>query len=56
MGPDGSGQRVLINTPRNESEPDVSPNGRRIIFMSSRDGGLNIYIADDRTGATCTRC
>ena len=45
MGADGSSPRVLINTPRNETEPDVSPNGRRIVFMSSRDGGLNIFVA-----------
>ena len=45
MAADGADQRVLIDGIRNESEPDVSPTGRAIAFVSNRAHGPNIFIA-----------
>jgi len=45
MRPDGSRQRVLIDSPRQESAPDISPDGRRIAFVRSSDHGPNVFIA-----------
>ena len=45
MAPNGDNQKVLIPTIRNESEPDVSPNGRSIVFASNRFHESNIYVA-----------
>ena len=45
MAPNGDNQKVLIDGIRNESEPDVSPNGRSIVFASNRFHESNIYVA-----------
>jgi Tol biopolymer transport system component len=50
VGVDGHNLRILIDTPRNDSEPDVSPNGRRILFVSSKSGGNSIYVAGIKSG------
>jgi TolB protein len=45
MRPDGSQIRLLIGGPRNELDPDISPNGRSIAFSSNRDHGPNLFVA-----------
>ena len=49
MDPDGQNQdRVtdnVINT-SNDQRPDISPDGKRIVFSSNRDGNFEIFIMD----------
>jgi Tol biopolymer transport system component len=46
MRPNGSRVRVLIDGPHDESGPDISPDGRRVVFASNRRRRtLNIYVA-----------
>jgi TolB protein len=46
MRPDGTHLKVLIDGPRNESEADISPDGRQIAFSSNSGGrGPNIFVA-----------
>lgn len=45
MRPDGSRQRILVGGPRKESEPDISPDGRRIAFTRGSPRGPNIFVA-----------
>ncbi len=40
---DGSDVRPLTRTPGYDAEATVSPDGRRIVFTSTRDGDLDIY-------------
>lgn len=44
MGIDGSGLRRLTDDPRGNFEPAVSPDGRSIAFVSSRDGDAEVYV------------
>lgn len=44
--PDGSGLKRLTATPGYDAEATVSPDGRRIVFTSMRDGDLDIYVMD----------
>ncbi|HEY0078907.1 MAG TPA: hypothetical protein VGB73_09705 [Pyrinomonadaceae bacterium] len=44
--PDGSDLRRLTSTPGYDAEATVSPDGRRIVFTSMRDGDLDIYTMD----------
>ena len=39
MDADGSNQRRLTNNPATDHDPNISPDGRRIVFQSNRDGG-----------------
>jgi Tol biopolymer transport system component len=41
--PDGSDLKQLTTTPRYDAESVVSPDGRRIVFTSLRDGDLELY-------------
>jgi TolB protein len=44
--PDGSGLRQLTDNPGYDAEATISPDGRRIIFTSDRDGDLELYVMD----------
>jgi TolB protein len=41
--PDGSDLRRLTDTPGYDAEATVSPDGRRVVFTSMRDGDLELY-------------
>ena len=42
--PDGSGYRRLTGDSRNNSFPSFSPDGKQLVFRSSRNGPKNLYI------------
>jgi serine/threonine protein kinase/Tol biopolymer transport system component len=44
MNADGSGQRQLTFDPNNDSSPDVSRDGRLIVFISNRSVGWSIWV------------
>ena len=44
MNADGSGQRRLTRAPRDDFDPAWSPDGRKIAFVSERDGNPEIYV------------
>ena len=47
MDADGSNQENLTNSPANDSQPDWSPDGTKIAFVSFRDGGrTQIHVMD----------
>jgi Tol biopolymer transport system component len=41
---DGTELKKITDNPKYDAEPIVSPNGRRIVFGSQRDGDFDIYI------------
>ncbi|MCS6875064.1 MAG: hypothetical protein N2Z23_07505 [Pyrinomonadaceae bacterium] len=43
---DGSQLKRLTDTPGYDAEATVSPDGKRIVFTSMRDGDLDIYVMD----------
>ena len=43
---DGTGVKPLTSTPGYDAEATVSPDGKRIIFTSTRDGDLDLYVMD----------
>lgn len=43
---DGSSIRQLTKTPGYDAEATVSPDGKKIVFTSMRDGDLDIYVMD----------
>jgi TolB protein len=45
---DGSGLRRLTSGPARDYSPAWSPDGRRLAFVSYRDGDAEIYVADAR--------
>ena len=44
MNADGRLQRRLTRAPRDNSAPAWSPDGRKIAFLSTRDGNPEIYV------------
>lgn len=44
--PDGRDIKKLTNTPGYDAEATVSPDGKKIIFTSERDGDLDLYSMD----------
>lgn len=45
---DGTGMKQLTNSPGYDAEATLSPNGKTIIFTSTRDGDLDIYTMDTK--------
>jgi dipeptidyl aminopeptidase/acylaminoacyl peptidase len=48
--PDGSWRVELAALLPGDTDPAVSPDGRRIAFVSERDGNPDVYVSDTRTG------
>jgi dipeptidyl aminopeptidase/acylaminoacyl peptidase len=44
MNPDGSDVVQLTDNPAYDTSPAVSPDGRRVLFVSERDGNREIYV------------
>jgi Tol biopolymer transport system component len=44
--PDGTGIKKLTATPGYDAEATISPDGKKIIFTSMRDGDLDLYSMD----------
>ncbi len=42
---DGTGNRVVAGSRRNEEEPEWSPDGTRLVFSSARGGQRDVYVA-----------
>jgi TolB protein len=51
---DGSKIKKLTNTKGYDAEATVSPNGKKIVFTSERDGDLDLYVMD-RNGKNVKR-
>lgn len=43
---DGSNIKPLTTTPGYDAEATISPNGKKIVFTSMRDGDLDLYVMD----------
>src|SRR5688572_9201151 len=41
---DGSGRTQLTTAPRNDFSPNWSPDGKRLVFRSTRDGNDELYV------------
>jgi Tol biopolymer transport system component len=53
MNADGSDPRPVTNSLAVDTEPDWSPDGTKIAFVSDRDGNPEIYVTDaDGSGQT----
>ncbi len=49
MNPDGTGERAITTGP-GDFWPDLSPDGRFVVFRSNRSGNNEIYVADVNGG------
>ena len=47
MDPDGSNQVRITSDGASDVDPDISPNGRQIVFTSNLTGNNDIYVRDD---------
>ncbi len=47
----GGESRVLLSSPAGEDRVRFAPDGRRILFVSSRDGGSQVWLADFDTSS-----
>ena len=57
---DGTGLKRITDNPKYDAEPIVSPDGKRVVFGSQREGNFDVYVMDidgtnlrrltDRTG------
>jgi hypothetical protein len=53
MDSQGGSQQRLTNHPADDREPDVSPDGNRIVFSSNRGGAYHLWVMNiDGSGAT----
>jgi Tol biopolymer transport system component len=53
MNADGSGQTRLTTDPARDADPAWAPDGRRLVFVSDRDGNPELYLmAPDGTAQT----
>ena len=50
MDENGNGQTQLTNHPSNDYQPAWSPDGKKIIFVSERDGNAELYIMNPDGG------
>ena len=50
MNPDGTDEQRLVDAAGTEVWPDLSPNGRYLVFASNATGNNEIYVKDLRTG------
>ena len=46
MDADGGNQRNITNDPNSDSSPSWSPDAKRIVFVSDREGNYEIYVMD----------
>ena len=46
VDPDGKGLRPFIDRGQGDCDPDWSPDGNRVAFVSDRGGELSVYVAD----------
>ena len=44
MNANGSGQRNLTRNPAYDANPTWSPDGRKIAFVSNRDGSYQVHV------------
>ena len=51
-GLDGKIEKQLTNTPGYDAEATLSPDGKTMLFTSVRDGDLDLYTMDLKTGKT----
>jgi dipeptidyl aminopeptidase/acylaminoacyl peptidase len=42
----GGESRILLSTPAGEDRPRFAPDGKRMLFVSARDGGSQVWISD----------
>jgi Tol biopolymer transport system component len=50
VGIGGQGDRAVIGPPHGNQSPALSPDGRRLAFVSNRDGNQDIYLTDLPSG------
>ena len=51
MDPDGGNQRRVIFDTASDVDPDISPNGKNIVFTSNQTGNKDIFVENLRSGA-----
>ena len=46
MNADGTGLRNLTAHPAQDTSPAWSPDGKKLAFVSTRDGGSDVYVVE----------